>query len=77
VYGKQICKPSLQIWRKAPKISVGKSQVKMPFGRPRCRWENNKMGIRELWSGFMPPCLWTSGFCVVSIEPSRSINAEN
>jgi hypothetical protein len=39
--------------RNAYKILVGKPEEKRPFGRPRCRWEdNNKMDLRVLeWEG--------------------------
>jgi hypothetical protein len=32
---------------------VGKPELKRPFGRPRCRWEDNvKMDLKEVgWSG--------------------------
>ena len=35
------------------KILVGKPEGKRPFGRPRCRWEDNiKMNPQEvLWEG--------------------------
>jgi hypothetical protein len=35
---------------------VGKLEVKRPFGRPRCRWEdnnNNKMDLQEVGCGSM------------------------
>jgi hypothetical protein len=34
--------------RDAYKILVGKSQGKRPLGRPRRRWENIKMDLREM-----------------------------
>jgi 3-oxoacyl-ACP reductase-like protein len=31
------------------KLLVGKSETKRPFGRPRCRWENNiRMDLRQI-----------------------------
>jgi hypothetical protein len=31
------------------KVLVGKAEVKRPFGRPRCRWEDNiKMDLQEV-----------------------------
>lgn len=66
--------------RNAHKILVGKAEVKRPFRRPRCRWEN-KTGIKEircrLWDGFVWSCLWPGAFCEVGIEPPSSIHAEN
>jgi hypothetical protein len=33
-------------------ILVGKPEGKRPFGRPRSRWEDNKMGLRKTgWEG--------------------------
>jgi len=29
-------------------ISVGKLEGKRPFGRPRCRWEDLRMDLREI-----------------------------
>jgi hypothetical protein len=53
--------------RNACKILVGKLQGKKPFGRPRCRWEDNiKMDIREtgcgrVWTGFVWLRIGTGG----------------
>jgi hypothetical protein len=31
------------------KVLVGKAEVKRPFGRPRCRWEDNiKMDLKDV-----------------------------
>ena len=36
-----------------PKVLVGKTGVKTPLARPRCRWEDNiKMDLREVGGGF-------------------------
>jgi hypothetical protein len=35
--------------RKAHRMYVGKSERKIPFGRPKCRWEdNNTMDLKEM-----------------------------
>jgi hypothetical protein len=33
------------------RVMVGKPEGKRPLGRPRCRWENIKMVIREIGWG--------------------------
>jgi len=36
------------------RVLVGKPEGKRPFGRPRCRWEDNvKMGLQEMGCGGM------------------------
>jgi hypothetical protein len=36
------------------RVLVGKPEGKRPFGRPRCRWEDNfKMGLQETGCGGM------------------------
>ena len=30
---------------------VGKPEGKRPLGRPRCRWEDNKMDLQEVGGG--------------------------
>ena len=30
------------------RVLVGKTEVKRPLGRPRCRWEDNKMDLQEV-----------------------------
>jgi hypothetical protein len=38
--------------RNAYKILVGKPEGKRPFGKPRHRWQSNRMDIREIgWEG--------------------------
>jgi hypothetical protein len=38
--------------RNAFRILVGKPERKIPLGRPRCRWVDNKMDLREIrWGG--------------------------
>jgi len=38
--------------RDVPRVLVGKPEGKRPFGRPRCRWEDNiKMDLREVGGG--------------------------
>ena len=40
--------------RGAYRVLVGKSEGKMPLGRPRRRWEDNiKMGLKEVGCGGM------------------------
>jgi hypothetical protein len=39
--------------RNAYRIFVRKSEEKRPLGRPRRRWENNKMDVREIGWGDM------------------------
>jgi hypothetical protein len=40
--------------RNAYRILVGKPEVKIPLGRPRCRWGDNiKMDLREVGWGVM------------------------
>jgi hypothetical protein len=34
--------------RNAYNILVGKPEGKKPFGRPRCRWDNIRMDVREI-----------------------------
>jgi hypothetical protein len=39
-------------------VSVGKSEGKIPLGRPRRRWEDNiKMDLQEVESGLDRACL--------------------
>ena len=33
------------------KVLVGKPEGKRPLGRPRCRWEDNKMDLQEVGRG--------------------------
>jgi hypothetical protein len=40
--------------RNAYKISVVKAEVKTSLGRPRYRWENNKMDIKDIRCGIVP-----------------------
>jgi hypothetical protein len=35
------------------RVSVRKPEGKRPLGRPRCRWEDTKMGVREVGCGGM------------------------
>jgi hypothetical protein len=38
--------PHHELWRRdAYRVSVGKPQVKIPLGRPRHRWKENKKKI--------------------------------
>jgi hypothetical protein len=35
--------------RNAYRVYVGKPEVKMPLGRPKCKWEDNiRMDLREI-----------------------------
>jgi hypothetical protein len=62
---------------------VGKSEGRIPFGRPRCRWEDNiKMHIQAVglryglnWSGSGQGCL--TGSCVCGDEPSGYIKCSH
>jgi len=51
--------------RRAYKILVGKPEGRRPFGRPKCRLENNvKMDLQEIkwgWSGVICLRIGTSG----------------
>jgi hypothetical protein len=42
-----------------------KLKAKRPLGRPRHRWENIRMDLREIWlkalTGFIWLRIWTSG----------------
>jgi hypothetical protein len=58
------------------RILVGILEGKRPFGRPRCRWEDNiKMDLQEMgceaWTGL----IWAGmvGTCKCGYEPSGSI----
>jgi hypothetical protein len=46
-------------------ILVGKPEDKRPLGRPRCRWEDIKMGLRKqglmVWIGFVWLRIGTGG----------------
>jgi hypothetical protein len=59
------------------RILVGRSEGKIPLGRPRCRWEDNiKMDLREI--GIEPDSAGSgkypvAGFCENGDEPSCSI----
>jgi len=50
--------------RSAYKILVGKPEGRRPFGRPKCRLENNiKMDLQKIkwgWSGLICLRIWTS-----------------
>jgi hypothetical protein len=38
--------------RNVYKILIGKPERKRPLGRPRCRWKNIKMDLRDIgWEG--------------------------
>jgi hypothetical protein len=54
--------------RNGYRIMMGKSEVKRPLEKPRCRWVDNvKMYIREIgWIEYGP----VEGFCEHSNEPS-------
>jgi hypothetical protein len=50
----------------AYRTSVGKSEVKRPLERPRCRWKYIRMDLREIewegvWNGFIWLWIGTSG----------------
>jgi hypothetical protein len=53
--------------RNAYSILVGKPKGKRPFGRPRCRWEDNiRMDLKRnrvgnVWTGFIWIRIGTSG----------------
>jgi hypothetical protein len=57
--------------KKCFQILVVKPEGKRPFGRPRCRWEDNiKIDLTEIIFG-------VAGSCEYGYEPSSSIkNAE-
>jgi hypothetical protein len=39
--------------RNAYNILVGKPEGKTPLGRPWCKWQENRMGLRVIgWKGF-------------------------
>jgi hypothetical protein len=45
--------------RGAYRALVGKPEGRRPFGRPRCRWEDNsKMDLREIGWGARTGSVW-------------------
>jgi hypothetical protein len=61
--------------RNIDKILVGKPEGKIPFGRPRCRWEGitgmslGKWGVK-MWAG----CIWL-GCCEHGNGPCGSMKS--
>jgi hypothetical protein len=59
--------------RNAYEISVGKSEWKRPLGRPKDRWENIRIDLREIIGWEDVEWINLVGSCERSNEPSGSV----